>query len=286
MREIVYINEFNAGACFLVKGEISLVIDPGMAWCGKKTISLISDEIGDGPLGAIFLTHSHYDHVGALPYFRKKWPEATVYAGERALEILRKDSAREMMIRLSKKAAAENDSRIEEDYDPELLYADRAIYEGDVLKFADTVVRAVETPGHTKDSMSYFVDESILMSSESMGFYNCDDTYNPQYLVSFKDCKNSLLKSRSLKPQRIYIPHNGCIDKPDEAFWDYFEEGIEESYNFMQKVLRDYPTQEERLKVMEDRYWHPERYGGWPQEAYDVNAVAMLKTVAREAGIE
>jgi len=286
MRDVIYAGSFNAGSCFLIRGDVNVITDPGMAWCADRTAAAIEEAIGKEEVAAILLTHSHYDHVAALPYFRKRWPEAKVYAAAYAIEILRKPAARQTMRRLSDEAARENGAVIGDDYDEELLGADAAVADGDVLEFGDMTVKVTATPGHTRDSVSYLIDGDLLMSSESMGFINSDGTYNPQFLVSYSDARKSLDKSIAMAPARLCIPHNGMFEKPDSRFWSFFTDGIVESRDFMLQLLKKYPTQEERIMAMEKRYWHPERFGGWPREAYDVNAKAMLRTIARESGLD
>lgn len=283
MRETVYINKFNAGACFLIRGDVNVIVDPGMAWCARRSIAEIEKIIGDAPVGAIFLTHSHYDHVGAVPYFRKRWPEAMVCASPYAGVVFTKPKALDMILRLSKEAARENGAVIEEEYDPSRIRADMLVLEGDEFILGDLRIKVIETPGHTRDSLSFVVDDEILMSSESMGFFNVDESYNPQYLVSYEGSAQSLEKSIAVQPRRVCIPHNGIYEEPGEDFWTFFREGIQDSKDFMIDVLTRYgEDQESALRAMEKRYWHPERFGGWPQEAYDVNALAMLKTIRRE----
>lgn len=286
MRDIVYAGKFNSGSCFLIRGEQNVIVDPGMAWCGKQTIDGIRKEIGGGPVGAILLTHSHYDHVSALPYFRRQWPEAKVYAADHCAKVILKDSARTMMRRLSDEAARLNGTVIGEDFDENLLRVDEIVREGDELKIGDMDIRVIETFGHTRDCLSFLIDGDTLVSSESIGFYNVDGSYNPQYLVSYKDSLESLEKSKALQPKRFVMPHIGVISEVDEAFWSFFDEGIVKSKDFVLSVLKNYPAGRPRIEAMEKQYWHPERIGGWPQEAYDVNAGAILKTIAREFGVD
>ena len=68
MSQFYYLNDEILGSCHLAVGERNTVLfDPGMAWYGEKTVEKIKEIIGDRPIDAVFLTHSHYDHAGALP---------------------------------------------------------------------------------------------------------------------------------------------------------------------------------------------------------------------------
>ena len=66
MSQFYYLNDEILGSCHLAVGERNTVLfDPGMAWYGEKTVEKIKEIIGDRPIDAVFLTHSHYDHAGA-----------------------------------------------------------------------------------------------------------------------------------------------------------------------------------------------------------------------------
>ena len=73
MSQFYYLNDEILGSCHLAVGERNTVLfDPGMAWYGEKTVEKIKEIIGDRPIDAVFLTHSHYDHVrsiGRMPWY-------------------------------------------------------------------------------------------------------------------------------------------------------------------------------------------------------------------------
>ena len=80
MSQFYYLNDEILGSCHLAVGKRNTVLfDPGMAWYGEITVEKIKEIIGDRPIDAVFLTHSHYDHVGALPVIKKYWPDAMVF---------------------------------------------------------------------------------------------------------------------------------------------------------------------------------------------------------------
>ena len=94
------------GSAYLVLGkDKTALIDCGMAYCAANLINNIQEIIGDGrKLDYILLSHSHYDHVGAMPYLRKAWPGVEVLAAEHAQKVLSKKSALKTIRDLSCKA--------------------------------------------------------------------------------------------------------------------------------------------------------------------------------------
>ena len=58
-------------AILIIGSEKTAIIDCGMAYCGGDVVKNIKNKLaeeGRNTLDFAFLTHSHYDHMGALPY--------------------------------------------------------------------------------------------------------------------------------------------------------------------------------------------------------------------------
>ncbi len=75
------------GTVFLVTGQANILYEAGMAYCAGQMVKKIEEALDGGELDAVFLSHSHYDHVAGLPYIRARWPEVKVYASALAQEI-------------------------------------------------------------------------------------------------------------------------------------------------------------------------------------------------------
>ena len=100
--------------CYVIKKDNTcLVIDPG------DDYQKIKDVVGDDKVLAVLLTHSHFDHIGALRNFLTK----------RSIKIFKKSS----------------------------------VSDDEMVTVGDFKFQVVFTPGHSKDSISFYFPEENKM---------------------------------------------------------------------------------------------------------------------------
>ena len=110
-------------------GDRSIVVDPGPPDAGH--LDAVAEAAGD--VAVVLLTHHHLDHSEAARQFAER-----VGCGVRAL-------------------------------DPAYRLGDEGLGEGDVVGVGDLEVRVVATPGHTADSLSFWVpQESTVLTGDTV----------------------------------------------------------------------------------------------------------------------
>ena len=137
--------------CYFLKnkktGEL-LIVDPGDY--AEKVFQKVALMQGK-PVG-ILLTHGHFDHIGAADALRKRY-EIPVYAEEHEKELLASPA-----LNLSGGWA-----------DSLTLTADHLLKDGDMLNIAGFSIQMFHTPGHTKGSCCYYIeDEGVLFSGDTL----------------------------------------------------------------------------------------------------------------------
>lgn len=269
---------------WLIKGEEACVLfEAGMAYSAEKMIENIKRELGDRPVDAVILSHSHYDHVAGLPFVKAEWPDAKVYGSAYAEKIMKKQSARNLMRDMSEKAAKAAGLDGVPEYNEEMIRIDEIVKEGDILQIGDIRIDVFETPGHTKCSLSYLVNQDVMLASETFGVFG-DTWYLPCYLVGHQMSMNAVKKLRNIPAKRMFISHVGILEETNmNKLWERMERGLEESKNEIVTILRDYDTEEERKMEMKRRF-----YDGkidetkHPESAFLLNASATLKLIEKE----
>ena len=272
-------------ASWLIKGDKNILYEAGMAYSADKMIENIKRELNGAPLDAVILSHSHYDHCAGLPFVKKEWPDVVVYGSAYAAKILEKPSVRETMKRLSTDAAAGAGLELPP-YDEELIKIDVTVKEGDVLEIGDHKIRVYETPGHTRCSVSYLVNDDVLMASETIGVFK-GGWYMPCYLVGYQMCLDAVEKLEKLPAKRLFISHMGIQagnhSEEMKKSWEFIRGKLEETKNEIVDIMKTYETEEERLMVMKKKYHdNVVDESEQPSFAFLLNAAATLNVIERE----
>ncbi|MBR5047393.1 MAG: MBL fold metallo-hydrolase [Eubacterium sp.] len=269
-----------------IGSEKTAVIDSGMEYCSLQLVEDIRKELGDRPLDYILLTHSHYDHVDGVPALRHAWPDAQVCAHPHAAKILSKESVRQFMMRMSKKNYEEVGAGSEAaGYPLEDYRVDVELTEGMMIDLGDIRFRVIETPGHTKCSVSFYDEiNRILFASESSGIANVDDrlAVEPTFLSSYVQSMESIARLKTLPVDRILQSHRDMSTMTDPA--SYFERAEMQFHLTKDIILSMYRNGLEfdrMLKIYADIY--ASRAVGQPIFAFMVNAEGAIKTVIRES---
>ncbi len=273
----------SSNATWLIKGNNGNVLyEAGMAYSAEKMIENIKRELNGKPLNAVFLSHSHYDHVAGLPFIKKEWPDAVVYGSEYAAKILEKPSVRETMKRLSSDAAKGAGVELP-DYDERLLKIDMTVKEGDCIQIGDHSITVYETPGHTRCSVSYLVDDDVLMASETIGVFK-GEWYMPCYLVGYQMAADAVEKLQRIGAKRLFISHRGiCPDEDMDKVWKFLKNKLEETKREIIEIIQTYEMREEQMLAMKARYHdNVVSESEQPSFAFLLNAEATLNIIEKE----
>lgn len=251
----------------------SYLYDTGMAYCYPDLLLNIEKVLGDRKLEYVIVSHSHYDHIGALPYVLEKYPEAIVCGAKKCKEVFDSEGAKKTMAELGKVAMKNNNIQIE--LSNTNFRIDKVVSDGDMIGN----IKVIETKGHTDCSLSYYVtDDKFLFASESTGVLVTEDFIATSILKSYQECIESATKLKEIDADYIYSPHYGII--PKSLNKTYFDMYIKQSSEVREFILqrKNLPF-EEVLKEYEERYYAKEHELDHPREAFILNAKYIIKNM-------
>ena len=160
---------------FLILGsKKSVLFDTGM---GISDIAKVVRKLTDTDV-MVVNSHTHFDHIGD----DWRFPEIHVYADKRAVEILKKGHAHEMLLfdsqpdKFLKKYPSDFDPKR---YEIQPVNEDkiRLLDNGDAIDLGNRKLEVLYTPGHTNDSI-------MLLDRENRALFT-GDTFYPDLLFAF-----------------------------------------------------------------------------------------------------
>ena len=271
---------------YLLDAPTPAIIDAGLAFLADLYVSGIKNILGERHPAYCFLTHAHFDHCGAVAAFKKVFPGMQVVASRSSADILGNPKAIELIDRLNRAAEqAVADFGIAHSYNGrfEPFAVDRHIGDDETIELAENLhIRAIETPGHTKDCVSYRIEEkNALLSSEALGQEHRRGVIVTDCLSDYNTYRSSLLKLARLEPE-IVCPGHFFIYTSEDAR-RYADEAVTACMRFRTLVETLHGEEKgdrhrvmQRIKAIEyDGSCVPRQ----PEVAYMINLEARVKAV-------
>ena len=206
---------------YLTMGDKGMIIEGGTGATFPIIVAQVK-KMGIKPerIEYLALTHTHPDHVGAVPHLKKLWPHLKIIGSERASRQLQKEEFVKNFLGIDRTITeillvkGDIDWWSEEPEDP-VFEVDVVIGEGENIDLGGGVVwTAYETPGHSPCHVSYYNEkDGILVIGDATGIYEpAKEVFWPNYFQSLEDYCNSIRKLAAL-PARIGVrSHGGAVE--------------------------------------------------------------------------
>lgn len=275
---IVRVTAGKGGEALLILGpEKTALYDCGMAYCHEALIANVEKALskwGRKKLDYVLISHTHYDHIGALPYILRKWEDVTVCGAEKAALVFGRDGAKKTMKRLGC-AARDQFSNSKEDVAVEPLRVDRIVKENDCIDLGcGTYISVLETKGHTDCSLTYILEpDSVMFTSESTGVFRNPSCMHTAILKSYQDTMEAAHKCKAYGAKRIISPHYGILPQNfNSRYFDMYIEAAENERDFILQKADEGLSREQILEKFEEKYWSEERGTSQPKAAFLENS--------------
>ncbi len=277
---IVRVTGGAGGESYLILGnEKTALYDAGMACFSDNLIYNIELVLAQGNrrLDYILVSHTHYDHIGALPYVIERWPDAVVCGNEKASRVFKSETALATM-----KSLGDNASRLyrnaEIDVRVDGMKIDKIVKDGDEISLGERTIKIFETKGHTDCSLSFYIfPDKVLIASESTGTLRGPGRMHTAPLKSVEDSLASANRLKKLDIARLIMPHYGIC--PPEMSYKIIDEYIaeqEKEKKLIEDAIARGLSAEEIFEEHKKRYWTEERAKAQPFKAYALNAKIVI----------
>jgi glyoxylase-like metal-dependent hydrolase (beta-lactamase superfamily II) len=171
-----------------------LLIDTGPACTAAQLAHLLARL----PVRQIAITHAHEDHIGGLALLARQFPAAQIYAPRQSIPLI------------------ENPELIGMQWYRRLLWGVPQGVQGvqsldavdDCLSTGEFTLRAVETPGHSRDHVSYFEPRYRWLFCGDAFIGGRDVAWTPEF--DLFGVISSLRTLAALRPERLF-PGSGTV---------------------------------------------------------------------------
>ena len=225
---IWYLGRMESGMYLLVVNGEAMLISAGISCILEDVLTQMeSFGIEGEQITSLLILHSHFDHVGTVPYFRRKYPALKVYSSQRAWDILTMPKAVETMNAFSRTVAEKMgclDVLARHDLDWRNDVQGTIVRDGDLLKVGDLEVRIMETPGHSSCSISAYIPELKTLLPSDAGGIPIDDAIFTSANSNYTLYQESLERLKDLEVEYFGADHHGYIVGPEAR--DYVLQSI------------------------------------------------------------
>jgi glyoxylase-like metal-dependent hydrolase (beta-lactamase superfamily II) len=225
---------------FLMMSTPPVLFDACLTVAGPQYLNDLTRHLTDADrLSHIFLTHAHFDHCGAIPFLKRNIKNVKIAASRLSGEILKKPNA----IKLIKSLNGDFESQFEGhvgdvDISFEAFEVDVPLDDGDIVDLGEGwTVRVIATPGHTRDSVSYYIPRlRALIPGEATGVLNGNYDVQPEFSSSYTDYVNSLEKLATLDVEYLLLPHIHVLTGQDAK--RHIQKSLSSAQKFKAKIDR------------------------------------------------
>jgi|GEM_PF-481911 len=279
---------------YVIKGDRgNMLIEAGLNIIGPSYLRGINQTLGDcSLLNYILVTHGHYDHLGAISYLKKMIPEAKLLGHESLAVLLQKQKVLDTMNFLSEQTWSyfEDIKKMISEKDDILIRPvalGKGLKEGDVIELGNLNCLVYETPGHTKDHLSFFIpEEGILFAGEALGnpIMQKENEIKIEFLTSYTDYLQSIEKLIKLMPKVKTIAMSHLYYYTDDDVQKVMDLAYKDTINYRELIEKYLDVEngnvDDAVQTMVRTEYDEKGNVYQERNAYMTNVNAQVKAIA------
>ncbi len=258
------------------------LIDSGFSCCAKENAEELKKHINH--LDYIILTHSHYDHAGGSPFFKRVFPEAKVVSSEYAAYVFTRPGAKKLIREMTDFAAKGFGITGYEDLTDELI-TDIPLKPGEKIDLGDMSLVAIDSSGHTKCCFSYYSPEKkLLIAAETLGVPLSQTLVNPCCLISYGKTIESIKRAEKLDIEAMLLPHGYLLSGKEKckAYFELSKKSHEETRKALKDAANKGMNKDELIAILKENFYTEETRKIQPEKAFYLNAGYIIDCMLKE----
>jgi glyoxylase-like metal-dependent hydrolase (beta-lactamase superfamily II) len=200
---------------YLIKGKDAYaILGGGMAYAAPEVLEQLSRyNVDESMVRYLVIHHAHFDHVGLIPFLKKRWPHAEIVGSQRARDLLARPDVVETIVGFNKGLLEQYglaERVVEFGLDWETIPVDRVMEDGDEIDLGGLSLKFLCTPGHSSCSMSVYIPEEKALSASDAGGIPFGDNVFAAANSNFDLYQSSLEKMAELDVEVHMAEHYGA----------------------------------------------------------------------------
>jgi 2-aminobenzoylacetyl-CoA thioesterase len=228
---------------YLVRGKDAMIIGGGMNWIVPKLEEqLVRFEIPASEIKYLVIQHSHFDHCGAAPYLKRRFPNLKILATESARQILSKLKVINYIEMVNKFII--DAYGLQEQYEKmglkiDAIEVDETVGDNSIIDLGGgREVRFIETPGHSRCAVAVYIPglKAIFPTDAApcpVGSIEKLVRPSPQY--DFTLYKQSLMKMLNYDIDICGFDHFAAVTGPDAG--KVLQNGLAQSIEYGKRIV-------------------------------------------------
>ncbi|MCJ7785085.1 MAG: MBL fold metallo-hydrolase [Desulfobacterales bacterium] len=226
---IWFLGREESGVYLLEGNKGSMIVSGGMSYIVSDILQQFKEFGMDGNrIKKLLILHSHFDHVGIVPFFKRRYPEIEVYASERGWEILQMDKAILTINEFGRNVAGRMEKRdVYSAYDLEWRkdVSGEIVREGDRIDLGGLEVSILEIPGHSSCCIAAYVPELKALFPTDGGGIPYGKTIVSSGNSNYTQYQQSLERLKDLEVDYCCADHYGYVTGAEAR--DFISKSIE-----------------------------------------------------------
>jgi glyoxylase-like metal-dependent hydrolase (beta-lactamase superfamily II) len=212
---IWFLGREESGVYLLEGTNESMIMSGGMSYIVPDLLQQFEEfGIDESRIKKLLILHAHFDHVGIVPFLKRRHPEVDVYASERGWEILQMEKAIQTINEFSRNVTKRlKREEVYSTYDLEWRkdVSGKIIREGDRIDLGGLDVFILETPGHSSCCIAAYVPKLKALFPTDGGGIPFNETIVTSGNSNFTKYQQSLERLKDLEVDYYCADHYGYV---------------------------------------------------------------------------
>jgi len=240
---------------YLVRGREAMIIGGGMNWIVPQLEEQLEQlRVPSGEIKYLVIPHPHFDHCGAVPYLKRKYPQMRVLASEPAKTILSRQKVVDY-IELVNMVMVEHYG-VKDQYDKlnlkiDYITVDEIVNGSTVIDLGNGLdVHFIDTPGHSPGDVSVYIPalKAIFASDAApCPFERIDKLAMPSPQYDFTLYLESLTKLTTYDVDICGFDHFAAVTGPEAK--QVLSNGLRMSEDYGKRIVALYEKEKDLQRV-------------------------------------